>query len=176
MFTTYLWPAEVQTFSVKRCHQPTRIAVERAHGYHVFVQSRGRSLRAVALAAVSLARRESCADFLEVSLQLLGPSEWKLTAFCGFFREETIIVLEARSILYAVRFAEGRYSLGRHMILSDNLALVLALCTGRAKQFILLSVMRRIFASGFRASFVPSFRWIPSESELFRRRKSFLRP
>ena len=32
------------------CLQPTRIAVERANGYHVFVQSHGRSLRAVALA------------------------------------------------------------------------------------------------------------------------------
>ena len=32
------------------CPQPTRIAVKRANGYHVFVQSRGRSLRAVAWA------------------------------------------------------------------------------------------------------------------------------
>ena len=38
-------------FSVIKCLQPNRIAVEQATGYHVFAQSRGRSLRAVALAA-----------------------------------------------------------------------------------------------------------------------------
>ena len=35
---------------VLKCLQPTRIAVERANGYHVFVQSHGRSLRAIASA------------------------------------------------------------------------------------------------------------------------------
>ena len=50
MFTTCPLPAGVQMFSVMKCHQLTRIAVERASGYHVFVQSRGRSLRAVASA------------------------------------------------------------------------------------------------------------------------------
>ena len=51
---------------------------------------------------LSLAQGESRADFPEVSLQLLDPPEWKLTACGGFFREENITVLEARSILYAV--------------------------------------------------------------------------
>ena len=32
MFTTYLLPAEVQMIPVMKCHQPTRIAVERANG------------------------------------------------------------------------------------------------------------------------------------------------
>ena len=44
-----------------------------------------------------LARRDCRADFSEVSLQLLDPSEWKLAAFGGFLREDNII-LEARSI------------------------------------------------------------------------------
>ena len=52
---------------------------------------------------VSLARRESRADFPDMSLQLLDPSEWSLGACGGLFREENIIALEARSILYAVR-------------------------------------------------------------------------
>ena len=38
-------------FSVMRCHQPTRVAVEWANVLLVLVQSRGRSLRAIALAA-----------------------------------------------------------------------------------------------------------------------------
>ena len=48
-------------------------------------------------------------------------------------------------------------------ILSDNLALVLALCKGRSNTFKLLSVLRRIFVSGFWEGFVLSFRLIPSE-------------
>ena len=52
---------------------------------------------------------------------------------------------------------------GRLLILSDHLALVLALCKGRSKTFTLLSVLRRIFASGFREGFVSSLRWMPSE-------------
>ena len=35
---------------------------------------------------MSLARRESRSDFLELSLQLLDASEWKLVAYGGFFR------------------------------------------------------------------------------------------
>ena len=50
MFTTYPLPAEVPMFSAMKCLQPTRIAVERASGYHVYTQSHGRPLRAVALA------------------------------------------------------------------------------------------------------------------------------
>ena len=94
---------------------------------------------------------ESRADFPGVSLQLLDLLKWTLAAYEGFFREEYITVVEARSILYAVRYAESNYPPGRLLILSDNLALVLLLCKGRSKLFTLLSVMRRIFTSGFRA-------------------------
>ena len=46
------------------------------------------------------------ADFLGVSLQLFYPSEWKLAAYGGFFREENFIVIGALSFfLYSVRFA-----------------------------------------------------------------------
>ena len=47
--TTNPLPAEFPMFSVMKCLQPTHIA-ERANGYHVFAQSNGRSLCAVALA------------------------------------------------------------------------------------------------------------------------------
>ena len=64
------------------------------------IGARSRALRSIAPDAVlecsssdedevSLARRESRADFSEVSLQLLDPSESKLAACGGFFREET---------------------------------------------------------------------------------------
>ena len=53
---------------------------------------------------------------------------WRRTV--GLFREENII-LEARSILHAVWYAESNYLPGRLLILLDNLALVLALCKER---------------------------------------------
>ena len=257
MFTTYPAPRRVPIFSIMKFLQTTRIAVERANGYHAFDHSRGRSLRAVALAGerrsssmvtslschsatvvlsrslppasnlrgrptwhqgshgqlcgwnrdhsvefsvfsaasgvcsgwmsasvrmrqkkrvrvrglregcrelasevgrvsertrfkrssrcirasrmrsvpsrqmsvwkcsssdeneVPLARRESCAGFLEVSLQkFLNPSEWTLAAYGGFFREENIIGLEASSILYPVWYAESSYPLGRRFFLT----------------------------------------------------------
>ena len=37
---------------------------------------------------VSVSHRESCANLLEVSLQLLNPSEWRLVACGVFFRVE----------------------------------------------------------------------------------------
>ena len=83
-----------------------------------------------------------------MSLQLLDSSDWKLAAYGGFSREDNIVVHETRSLLYAVRYAQSSYPLG-HLILSDNLTMP--------------SVMRQIIASGFRAGFVLSFRWIPSE-------------
>ena len=49
MFTTQP-PAKVQMCLAMKCLRPTRIVVGRAIGYHVFAQSHGRSLRAVALA------------------------------------------------------------------------------------------------------------------------------
>ena len=56
-----------------------------------------------------------------------GSSEWKLTAYGGSFREDNIIVLEARALLCAVRRAEIRYPPGRLLIFSDNHALFAAL-------------------------------------------------
>ena len=50
---------------------------------------------------VSLARRESRADFPEVSLQLVDPSERKLALYGGFCREENVIVF-LRSTFYLV--------------------------------------------------------------------------
>ena len=74
-----------------------------------------------------------------MSLQLLNPSEWKLAAYGGFFREANIIILEARSILHGVRFAESLYPSGRLLILCDTLALVRALCKGRVESLRLVS-------------------------------------
>ena len=80
----------------------------------------------------------------------------------GFFRLENTMF--SKHVPSCVLFdMQSGYPLGRLVILSDNLALVLALRSGRSNNFSWHSVMRRIFASGFRAGFVLSFRWIQSE-------------
>ena len=106
---------------------------------------------------VSLAFMESRADFPEVSLQLLDPrnGDWR-RAVVSAARQTS--VLEARSILYAVRYVESN-NLGRLLISSDTVALVLAECKGRT----LLPVVRRVFGSGFRAGCVLAFRVVPSD-------------
>ena len=80
-----------------------------------------------------------------------------------FLSRRNLRVLQARSILYADRFAENSHPSGRLLILSDSLALVLALCKNRSNMFTLPPVMRRIFTSELKADFVLSSRWIPSE-------------
>ena len=81
------------------------------------IRARARAFRCIGLEAVwecsssdedvmLLARRESHADSPEVSVHLLDPSERRLAAYGGFVREENIIILEARSILNVVQFAE----------------------------------------------------------------------
>ena len=65
----------------------------------------------------------------------------------AFIRYENIIVFEARSILCAVQYAESCYPQLRLLVLSDNLALMLALWKGRSTFFFTMrSVMRRISA------------------------------
>ena len=66
------------------------------------VRARSRALKTVASKAVSecfcssgdevsLSQRESCADFPEVSLQLLDPSAWDLVAIRAFFLKKTFL-------------------------------------------------------------------------------------
>ena len=65
------------------------------------IRAKSRALRTIAPEAglecfssdeneVSLARRECRADILEASLQLLDSSEWKLAAYGGLFRKDTL--------------------------------------------------------------------------------------
>ena len=63
-----------------------------------------------------VARRERRVHFPEV-VATSGPLEWKLAAHGGLFRWQNNIILEAFSILYAVRFAESNYPPGRLLVL-----------------------------------------------------------
>ena len=94
----------------------------------------------------------------QVSLQLLNPSQWKWSRTVGFFRDENIIVLEARSILYAVRYAE-----------SCCPPTILRWCWRSAKDVQLFFHIAFSHASylDVREGFVLSFKWIPSELNYF---------
>ena len=112
---------------------------------------------------------------VEISFQLMDPSEWKLAACGGFFREENITVLEAHSILYAVRHAGSRYPPGRLLILSDNLALVLALCKGRSNISTIASSHASNLCVWFQVPVLSDLsRWMPSELNYSDKVKSFL--
>ena len=82
----------------------------------------GQGSRAAPGRGVAHPKGESCTDFPEVSLQLLDPSEWRLVAYGGFFRES----------------CAGGGALQRTLKVF----------------FTLISVVRGIFASGFREGFV----------------------
>ena len=125
---------------------------------------------------VSLARRKSRADFTEVSLQLLDPSEWRSAAYGRFFREQNIIVLEARFILYAVRYAESCRPPGCLLILSDNLALVLALSKRRSKHLALLYGHASNLCVWLQGRFCLIVQVDTVRVEWFRQGKSLLRP
>ena len=76
---------------------------------------------------MSLAQGSAARTSLGCRYNFLDLLTWTLAAYEGFFREEYITVVEARSILCAVRCAESNYPPGRLLILSGNLALVLLL-------------------------------------------------
>ena len=100
-----------------------------------------------------------------------------LVAHGGFFCDENMKVLEARSILCPVRYADSRYPLGRFLIFSDNLALVLALGKGRSNSFSLLSVWLQGFVScrsrGYRQSGIIPTREVASLTVVMTRANHF---
>ena len=61
---------------------------------------------------VSLARRESRTDFPEGYVTTFGSLGMEIGGGPWFWREENITVLEAHSILYAVRYAERNHPPG----------------------------------------------------------------
>ena len=81
------------------------------------------------------------------------------------------MVLEPRSILYAVRSAE---SLSARALLDRSFLTLLCWYKGRSTIFTSLSFMRRIFASGFQAGFLYPSGWILSEVKYVEKKESFL--
>ena len=92
------------------------------------------------------------------SLHLLDPSEWTLAAYGGFFREENIIVLEARPSCTP----SGMRRVGIHRDAAQSFLTILRLCWRSAKdvQTILhcfqLCVVCRLFDRDYDPEQIPS--------------------
>ena len=104
-------------------------------------------------------------EFVEVPRDFLFLQRWSLVSSFKWIRDEGILILEARSALYAARDACVRVrEPSRILLLLDNFCLVLALDNGRSSHnFTLNSILRKFF--GLQVLYVHTFhfRWIPSE-------------
>lgn len=103
--------------------------------------------------------------FPEVPLSVTAESEWRLVQARRYSRVEPIHMLEGRAVLFGLRrrMRQACHHGQRHVFLSDNLALCLALEKGRAADPRLLRLCRSwgafLLATGSRAR----VRWIASE-------------
>ena len=110
-------------------------------------------------------KRNQHADFEEVPSSVLDPSRWSMISSFRWNVREDILILEARSVLYAVRDAVQRVvAPSRIVFLVDNLGLAFALEKGRSSQnFVLNSIIRKTFVLQVISGHRFYFRWIPSE-------------
>ena len=110
-------------------------------------------------------RWEEDPGFKEIPPSLLVGSRWR-TLSCGrWLFEDDILHLESRGINWAVsRAANCRPCCGcRVSILNDNLSVILAFARSRAREFRLITQIRRMCASSLARNIKFYFRWIPSE-------------
>ena len=103
--------------------------------------------------------------FPEVPRWVLDAGDWKLLWRAGFEHKDGIHVLEARSILGAVKHVcrDSRRHGTHVVVLNDNMGTVLASQKGRCAHFGLLRVLRRIAAHSLSCGIRCHVRWVPSE-------------
>ena len=104
-------------------------------------------------------------DFPDVPSQTLQPHLWRLLWNAPIYYREPIHIIEARSVLGAIRHAckDVRRHGHRLTVLNDNMGVVLAVQKGRCHKYQLLRVIRRIAAYCLAAGIRCSLRWVPSE-------------
>ena len=105
-----------------------------------------------------------------------GPLGMEIGGIRCFLSRGKTKFLQARSICHAFWYAESCYPPGRLLILSDNLALVLALCKRRSKHFYIVDSHASDLCVWFQGRFCLTFQVDSVRVELFRRGKSLLRP
>lgn len=101
--------------------------------------------------------------FLDVPSRLLSAQDWKLLWRSPIYQKEPVHLIEARSILGALkhRCRDHRRHGKRLVILNDSMGVVLAIQKGRCSSYPLLRLVRRVSAHGLAAGIRLTTRWIP---------------
>jgi len=105
-------------------------------------------------------------EFEEVPVSCLDPKKWKVVLNGQWkYKEEHIILKEARSLLLVVRrLSRSSKNRGRkHLVLVDNMALAFSAGKGRSCNHAMLRLNQKIGALLLAANLAISVRWIPSE-------------
>ncbi|CAE7560259.1 UPF1 [Symbiodinium sp. CCMP2592] len=104
-------------------------------------------------------------QFPEVPRWVLDAGMWQLLWRAGFDHKDGIHMLEARSILGAVKHVcrDSRRHGAHVLVLNDNMGTVLAAQKGRCAHFGLLRVLRRVAAHTLGCGIRCHVRWVPSE-------------
>ena len=104
-------------------------------------------------------------DFPEIPAKYMDRSQWYLLWRSKMRFKEPVHLIEARSILGAVRHrARDPSKHGKHIVvLNDNMSVVLAMQKGRCSNYGLLRILRRTAAHCFAAGIRLRVRWLPSE-------------
>ena len=105
------------------------------------------------------------AAFPEVSKEILEEGVWHDVVASPWKFVEPICMLEARAGLLVVRrLARSTQNFGRkHLVLGDSMGAILSYSKGRASDFRLLCMNRRIAALSVAANFKIHWRWLSSE-------------
>ena len=108
---------------------------------------------------------EEVPNFPEVDRGVLDPNRWRLLWRSPILHKEPVHIIEARSILGAVKHrSRDHHAHGtRILVLNDNMGVVLACQKGRCSNYSLLRIIRRISAHALAAGLRVYVRWIPSE-------------
>ena len=108
---------------------------------------------------------EMVENFPEVPREILETSCWNLLWNTPMHFKEPVHLIEARSVLGAVKHMARDFSKHgkRILILNDNMGVVLAVQKGRCTSYALLRIVRRMSAHLLAAGIRCSIRWVPSE-------------
>ncbi len=103
--------------------------------------------------------------FSEVPDELLAATEWTTVTAKPMFFDEPIHMLEGRAVLLRLEqlasHPESHHL--KHLLLSDNMSCILSLSKGRAADFGLLSICRKVAALSLSCNLALRVRWVRSE-------------
>ena len=104
-------------------------------------------------------------NFPEVPHSFMACERWKKVWNSRIWHQEPVHIIEARSVLGAVkhRCRDRRRHGKRILVLNDNMGVILAIQKGRCHNFNLMHIVRRISAHLLATGVRLAVRWVPSE-------------